>query len=61
MLLDYDLNRIAVPEGQDPTPATWTPCELLAVDRGASYVVEHKDGDKLPANCCAKLDPEVTR
>lgn len=61
VLLDYDLDRIAVPVGTDPRPATWPPGDLVAVDGNASYVVEHVDGDDVPAGSCALLDPAVTR
>lgn len=60
VLVDYDLDRVAVPEGQDPRPATWPVAELVAVDGPASWVVEHEDGQPLPDNACAVLDPEVT-
>lgn len=60
VLIDYDLTRIAVPEGQDPTPATWPVGELVAVDGGMSYTVPHEDGGALPEGACARLDPEVT-
>lgn len=61
VLLDYDLSKIAVPEGQDPSPATWPIGELVKVDGGLSVLLEHEDGDPLPDGACAKLDPEVTR
>lgn len=60
VLCDYDLERIAVPEGQDPRPAMWGPGALISVDGGCSYVVEHEDGAQLPAEACAQLDHEVT-
>lgn len=60
-LLDYALDRIGVPAGQDPRPGTWTTGALVAVDGNASYVVNHTDGDQLPAEACGTLDPEVTR
>lgn len=60
VLIDYDLNRIAVPEGQDPRPSTWPVGELIEVDGPASWVVEHTDGDQLPPNACGQLDHEVT-
>lgn len=60
VLLDYDLTRIAVPEGQDPTPATWPVGELVGVDGAMSYTVAHVDGDPLPDGACGRLDPEVT-
>lgn len=61
VLVDYDLDRVAVPVGQDPRPGTWTPGNLVAVDGSAWYTVPHADGDTLPEGSCAKLDPEVTR
>lgn len=60
VLIDYALDRIAVPEGQDPTPGTWPAGGLVEVDGAASFVVPHEDGAELPANACAQLDPEVT-
>lgn len=60
VLLDYALDRIAVPAGQDPTPATWPVGDLVAVDGHASWIVAHVDGQPLPDGACAKLDPEVT-
>lgn len=60
VLLDYDLERIAVPVGQDPRPATWPAGDLVAVDGGASWVVDHKDGEELPDGACGKLDFAVT-
>lgn len=66
LMLDYDLSRVAVPEGQDPRPATWPPGELIALvgDHrafSASWVVKHVDGEPLPEGACGKLDPVVTR
>lgn len=60
VLVDYDLTRIAVPIGQDPRPATWSVGALVEVDGSASWVVPHVDGEQLPADACAQLDPEVT-
>lgn len=60
VLIDYALDRIAVPVGTDPTPATWPAGELVAVDGHASWIVNHKDGQPLPEDACAKLDPDVT-
>jgi len=60
VLVDYDLTRIAVPEGQDPRPGTWTPGELVEVDGGVSFTVPHVDGQDVPGNCCAALDPHIT-
>lgn len=61
MLLHYDLANIAVPQGQDPTPATWPPGDLILVDGVLSTLVPHEDGTPLPGNACGRLDPEVTR
>jgi len=60
VLCDYDLQRIAVPEGQDPTPGMWETGRLVRVDGPMSFVVEHEDGADLPPEACAVLDPEVT-
>lgn len=60
ILGDYDLDRIAVPEGQDPRPGMWPVCELIEVDGGASWVRPHVDGEELPLNACARIDHEVT-
>jgi len=60
VLCDYDLTRIAVPEGQDPAPGMWETGRLVEVDGCASWVVEHEEGAELPANACAQLDDEVT-
>jgi hypothetical protein len=60
MLADYDLQRIAVPLGQDPTPGMWAPEELVRVEGNAYFAVEHKDGDDVPADSCAMLDDAVT-
>lgn len=59
ILVDYDLERVAVPEGQDPTPAVWPVPSLVEVDGNASWVVEHDAVDELPDNTCAAS--EVTR
>lgn len=61
ILVDYALDRIAVPLGQDPRPATWPDGDLIAVCGPASWVVEHVDGEPLPERACARLDPEATR
>lgn len=63
LLQDYDLARLAVPVGQDPTPALWPVGELVDVDflSGASWVVSLEEGEALPANACAQLDPEATQ
>lgn len=62
ILLDYDLRNIAVPIEQAWTPpCQWTVGDLVRVegDFPKCYsVVEYVD--KLPADACAMLDPEVT-
>lgn len=60
VLCDYDLERIAVPEGQDPTPSMWETGKLIRVDGPMSVIVEHEDGAELPPEACAQLDHEVT-
>lgn len=60
-LLDYDLSFIAVPVGQDPQPATWPTGELVALGGNAAWLVEHKDGDRLPEGACGRIDPDVTK
>jgi hypothetical protein len=61
VLLDYDLSRIAVPVGEDPTPATWPMGSLVSVDGNLSVLVDHEDGTNLPEGACGRIDPEVTR
>jgi hypothetical protein len=60
VLCDYDLERIAVPDGQDPRPAMWETGALIEVDGCASFTVEHEEGAELPPEACAQLDHEVT-
>lgn len=60
VLVDYDLDRLAVPVGQDPTPATWPAGELVQVDGAASWLVPHEDGQQLPDDACGQLEPAVT-
>jgi hypothetical protein len=60
LLCDYDLERIAVPVGQDPAPAMWETGRLVEVDGGMSVVLDHEDGDEIPANACARIDDAVT-
>ncbi|TDC81896.1 hypothetical protein E1193_13410 [Micromonospora sp. KC606] len=50
ILVEYDLARIAVPAGQDPTPATWPTGALVTVDGYASWASE---GEQLPDDACA--------
>lgn len=49
-LLAYDLTRVAVLAGQDPTPATWPTGALVTVDGNASWTAE---ADRLPDDACA--------
>lgn len=61
-LVDHDLTRIAVPEGQDPRPSTCPISDLVAVDHDdtgsdAAWLVEHTDGDTLPEGICGRTDP----
>lgn len=60
MLLDYDLCNLGIHVGDDRRPPMWGPGELVSVNGGASFVVEHIDGDDVPSNCCAAVDPAVT-
>lgn len=60
VLIDYALERIAVPEGQDPRPGTWPVGALIEVDGPVSSIVPHVDGGQLPANACAQIDHDVT-
>lgn len=63
--LDLATVAIAVPEGKevdfDASVAEWPAGKLMAVSGFARFVVAHEDGDVLPADCCAMLDPEVTK
>jgi hypothetical protein len=61
ILEDHDLRRIAVPVGQDPRPGLWAPGVLVLIDGGLAVAVDHNDGDDVPGNCCAALDPAATR
>lgn len=61
VLIDCDLERIAVPVGQEGPPATWEVGALVVVDGNASWVAEDQGDDKLPEDACARLDHEVTR
>lgn len=60
LMLDYNLPAMAVPVGQDPTPATWPLGALVNVHGNASFLVELGDDQPLPLESCARLDPEVT-
>lgn len=62
VLLEYDLQRIAVPAGQDPMPANWPPGKLVRVDGHISAAIDEPDvvdGDiQLPPDACA-FDPKT--
>jgi len=59
VLADYDLSLVAVPEGQDPSPAMWEPGHLVRVEGNWSADVGD-DTAKIPGDSCAMLDPAVT-
>lgn len=59
-LIDYALDRIAVPVDTDPTPAVWPVGALVGVYGYASYIVDHDANSPLPEHTCAALDAEVT-
>lgn len=61
ILADYDLTRIAVPEGQDPRPAMWETGALVRVDGRASFIVEHEDGADLPGDSCAVMEIDALK
>lgn len=50
-LIEYDLHRVAVPEGTDPTPATWPIGALVTRDGPAAWVT---GGTGLPDDACAR-------
>jgi hypothetical protein len=59
VLLEYDLARVAVPVGGDPTPATWPHGALVRVDGNASTLVEPlistpEGVPELPYDACAR-------
>lgn len=60
VLMDFDLATINVEVGSDPKPPRWEPGRLVARDGVVSYVVTHRDGDRLPHGSCGLLDPAVT-
>lgn len=57
LLDEWDLARVAVPVGQDPTPAVWTPGGLVLVDGNMKATVTHEGGSQLPDNACDRLPP----
>lgn len=61
IMTDYDLRRIAVPEGQDPASATWAQGDLVRRDGCAWFVVDHEDGADLPDDCCAVAEIDAAK
>lgn len=75
LLHDYELDKIAWPEGQemdesplgDPAPAMWEVDALVRLTgifpRCSTLVEPERDeegGPEVPDDCCAALDDEVT-
>lgn len=56
VLIDYNLDRLAVPVGQDPSRSTWPVGGLVEVDGNASWVVELDAVDGLPDNACSAAE-----
>lgn len=59
VLIDYDLENVMVPDGQDG-PSTLPVGRLVRVDDVVTLTLDHVDGDALPEDACARLDPAVT-
>jgi hypothetical protein len=61
---DKDLRGLAVALQPGETEAapypSWPIGALIGRMDGATYVIDHPDGEVLPDGCCAKLDPAVT-
>lgn len=49
-LIDMDLSRVAVPEGQDPTPAKWEPGSLVGVLGNAQWAVPHTEAMQMKSD-----------
>lgn len=60
VIIDVNLANIMTLEGDEMGYPTWKVGGLVAVDGNATYIVEHTDGEQLPAECCGALEPEVT-
>lgn len=63
VLVDHTLSQLMYEASTPPEerrPATWPVGGLVEVDGGASWTVEHNDGDPLPDNACGAAHPEVT-
>lgn len=63
VLEDYDLTLTAgeVPVPALPGPPTWLAGTLVCVDGNRCTSLDHADGEQVPLDCCAALDPEATR
>ncbi len=61
VLADYDLECIAVPEGQDPRPAMRAQGALVRRDGCAWFVVEHEEGADLPDDSCAVAEIDAAK
>ncbi len=63
VLLDYDLRKLAyltVTPPEERKPSTWPAGEIIRRNGHLSETVEHKQGDPVPADCCATIDPAAT-
>lgn len=61
LLDDSDLRLIGMPiEDVDKPYPTWEVGALVAQAGPVSWVMPYNDGDKLPPQCCAMIDPTVT-
>lgn len=60
VLIDGDGALGGAEAGHDPRPPHFPPGVLLLVDGHVSMVVDHEDGDPLPDNACAVVDPAAT-
>ena len=60
MLIDLNLELVAVPVDQPGRPATWPISALVEHDGNAAWTVDHEDGADLPAGTCADIHPDAT-
>ena len=63
VLIDVDVRQAMYPTStpvEDRTPGTWETGAIVRIDGVMSSVVEHEDGEPVPDDCCAALDPAVT-
>jgi hypothetical protein len=61
VMADYDLQRIAVLEGDDPRPAMWLQGSLVRRDGCAWFVVDHEEGADLPSDSCAAAEIDAAK